>query len=323
LASNGGANDPDVSNERKCTEPSEQQLDDLQRQLRRRSIAFGIPSFNEGEGLVHTLKSLEHAVERLGLAPCPLILSDSSETTETVDAAREWARSAPIQLVVDRSERRRSAKEARNVIMDRARSDLLLQLDADVVLPTRSLYRLLVCLTRPPAPAVAVGSAVPDPAFGGVAHRASAWQLTATHRYASWLPENAVRAEGAFWGSWASFYRDYRFRVGLGPPVDDVDLAVQLRERGIPTRNCWKAFVYKVPADTLRDFAQQTKRGHAAVGPRRRTVRELGAAAIEASRDPVGAVLYLRARLRASRQAEAFRGRREEQWDVEQSTKRR
>jgi hypothetical protein len=90
------------------------------------------------------------------------------------------------------------------VIMDRARADLLLQLDADVLLPAGSLYRLLVCLVRPPAPAVTVGSAVPDPAFAGAAYRASGWHLKVTHRYASWLPETEVRAEAAFWGSWAS-----------------------------------------------------------------------------------------------------------------------
>jgi glycosyltransferase involved in cell wall biosynthesis len=287
------------------------------------SLAFGIPSYNEGSGIVHTLESLGRAVERLSLADCLLIVSDSSDTTETVDAVREWARKAPLRVDVDRSETRRSSKEARNVIMERARSELLLQLDADVLLPTVSLYHLLLCLTQVPFPAVATGSTAPDPSFGTREYKASAWQLKAARRYVSWLSADEVRAEAAFWGSRRAFYRDYRFPVGSGSAVDDVDLALHLRDNDIPTRNCWKAFVYKVPAGTLDDFFLQTHRGYAALGARRRTLKELGAALVEAATDPIGAGLYVRARIWAARKQRATRQAWVERWEVEQSTKRR
>src|SRR5215211_5668140 len=121
------------------------------------SISIGIPSYNEGSGVVHTLQSVYESVSSLDLVGSTLILSDSSETTATVDAARSWARGKEVELVIDRSERRRVLKEARNVLMARASSDVLVQVDADVILPPASLFNLLRCLTERPIPCVAVG----------------------------------------------------------------------------------------------------------------------------------------------------------------------
>jgi glycosyltransferase involved in cell wall biosynthesis len=294
----------------------------LREHLRNVSVSVGIPAFNEGPGIVHTLKSLFASLKHLGLADAPVILSDSSETSSTVDACRAWANEKGMRLVVDRSERRRSEKEARNVLMARASSDILIQIDADVVVPPGSLSHMLFCLTEPPTPQVAVGIAGPDPQFCGRKHKAGAWQLEVTRRYASWLPDDAVRAEGACWGAWQSFYRDFRFPLGRDSPHADVCLARHAAAEGIPTRNCWRAVVYKVPPGTLNDFFLQTQRWYAATDPRTRALRELGAAALEAALDPFGAAMYARARIWSARQQRRRRTRWREDWEVTQSTKR-
>jgi glycosyltransferase involved in cell wall biosynthesis len=302
--------------------PSAEQVAQLRGKLGSASVSFGIPSFNEGRGIVHTLESLGSALDRLEIPGCRLILSDSSATTETVDSAQEWARRRSIDLLVDRSERRRTSKEARNVIMNRAGSDLLVQMDADIVVPAESLYYMFLCLLKRPS-GVALGSTAPDPHFVSTCYRASAWQLKAVHRYASLLPPDAVRAEAAFWGAWRSFYRDFRFAPGEGSPVDDVDLAKHLHNNQVPTRNCWRAVAFKVPAGTMRDFLLQTHRGYAATEVRHRSWLEIGAALIEGVSDPVGAALYARARVWAAYQQRNQPHEWTEHWEVEESTKRR
>lgn len=272
--------------------------------------------------MVHTLQSVYESLLSLNLAGSTLILSDSSETTATVDAARSWARGKEVELLIDRSQRRRVLKEARNVLMDRASSDVLVQVDADVILPPTSLFSLLRCLTEPPVPCVAVGVASADPRFRSLRHRAAAWQLKATQRYASWLPDDAVRAEGACWGAWRSFYAEYRFPVGSDALGDDITLARHLSAHGLPVRSCAKAVVYKIPAGTIRDFMLQTHRFYASRGKARRGLPEYRAGAIEAVKDPLGAALYLYARIWSARTQRRRPNRWGEEWEPSGSTKR-
>jgi hypothetical protein len=271
---------------------------------------------------VHTLKSIYEGLLGLGLAGSTVILSDSSETSATVDAARSWASDKEVQLEVDRSEHRRVAKEARNVLMSRASSDLLIQVDADVIVPTTSLSHLLRCLTDPPTPFVAVGVASADPGFRGFDYKAAAWQLNVTRRYASSLPDDVIRAEAACWGAWRSFYGHYRFPVGADSLADDVTLARHLSAQELSVRNCANAVVYKTPAATLRDFMLQTHRTYAASGHSRRRPGEFRAAAIEAAKDPLGAALYAYARIWSAREQRRRPATWSEEWEASESTKR-
>jgi glycosyltransferase involved in cell wall biosynthesis len=311
-----------IRRERPLPQPAPHEVDELRRRLDNTSVSIGIPAFNEREGIVQTLDSVYESLSALGVPEAPIILSDSSDSTATVDAASEWARSKSAQLVIDRSDRRRTSKEARNVILDLATSDILIQADADVVVPPPSLLHLLRCLTAVPRPAVAVGATAPDPEFGGAARRASAWQLRATRRYASSLPEDAVRSEAAFWGGWRSFYRTFRFPIGSESVADDVCLAQYVIDHGLPARNCWQAVVEKVPAGTLHDFFLQTHRFYTAAGDRHRSFGELKAAAVEAAHDPLGAALYLHARLWSAREKRRSTKGLDEMWEVSRSTKR-
>src|SRR4051794_21742525 len=92
----------------RSTGPQPREQHEIRERLQQRSLTIGIPSFNEGPGIVHTLQSLFEGVLSLGLTGVTFILSDSSETTATVDAARSWAGGKDVLFVVDRSERQRS-----------------------------------------------------------------------------------------------------------------------------------------------------------------------------------------------------------------------
>jgi hypothetical protein len=284
-------------------------------------VSFGVPTYEEGAGVRDTLESLRTAATACGL-PCRVVLSDSSETTETVDAARSWAGAFPdVELVVDRSERRRSLKEANNAILEAAHSDVLVIAVGDVLVPADSLAELLVALATEPRPAVAFGCSFPDPAARGLQYRASAWQIRATWRLASLLPDDYPRADGALWGSWRSFYAGYRFPVGSGALHDDAELLHHLVEHRIPLRNAWRARALKIPAATYRDFRRQTSRWMQVAGSRRRLRQELHAAAQEAVRDPLGAAAYAASRARLAFERSGLE-RHTEHWEVTSSAKR-
>jgi glycosyltransferase involved in cell wall biosynthesis len=287
-------------------------------------ITFGVPSYNEGRTILPTLRSLADAARACGIDPIRLILSDSSETEETVETARAWARDENVKLIVDRSKRRRSIKEALNVILDNADAELLIVLVADVVIDVSSLKALLFELTDEPRPEVAIGCAAPDPAYRGRQYRASRWQLNVTRRTAGLMERDSPRAEGAFWGAWRTFYAGYRFPLETGSLADDVELVRHLKQEGIPARNASRALAYKVPAGTLEDFYYQTHRAYAAMDrdEGRPIIRGLITAAVEGLRDPLGAAAYVRARIWSARRHHKAPAEFGDLWPVSDSTKR-
>jgi glycosyltransferase involved in cell wall biosynthesis len=296
----------------------------IEGRLRNLTIQFGISSYNEGHGIVATLESIFQGARICGIRTPSFVLSDSSDTGETVSAAETWANTKSVSLVVDRSERRRSKKQAVNTIFERADSDLLVLVDADIVVLAEGLAALLTDLTSVPPPVMAFGAVVPDPSKRAIKYRASAWQMRAVHQLNSHLPSDAVRTEGAFWGAWRSFYKHYRFPLGRGSIYEDLELAEHIRDNRIGVRNSWRAVAYKVPAGSLRDFYLQTYRYYAAAreSPRRARRDLLFAAAAQARRDPVGAVLYVCARFWATLYHRRRPVKFEEQWDAAASTKR-
>ncbi|MGH9891027.1 MAG: glycosyltransferase [bacterium] len=295
----------------------------LSENLAEQSIEFGVPAYNEGKGVVETLASIHHAAQEIGVPNYAIILSDSSVTRETVEAAGTWATLTGVRIRIDRSEQRRSPKEALNNIFDLAEADALVLVDADVLIPSSSLAHLLFDLIDPPPPDIAVGSAGPDPAFRALRYRASIWQMNVTRRVAARRPRKAIRSEGAFWGTRKAFYRAYRFPIGTGSIADDVELARHARREGLHVRNSWRAEARKKPAGSLEDFYIQTYRSYAASGGLDRRPRDLRDVFLEASSDPLGALMYLLSRgwawRRARRRPDAF----EERWLVAESTKRR
>jgi glycosyltransferase involved in cell wall biosynthesis len=287
------------------------------------TVTVGVPSYNEGTGITPTLNSIADSARTIGLSQWELVVSDSSETTATVGAVEAWRHLHPdVSVRVDRSETRRSLKEALNSIFALCDSDILIATNADVLLEPASLSGLIDALLGPRRPLIAVGSAAPDAEYRALRHRASAWQLRAARRYAASLPPDEPRAEGALWACRREFYESYRFPIGHGALHDDVELMRHASSHGIPMANVWRAAAYKVPAGSLHDFYLQTTRWQQTAGERRRDRGELRAALAEAIRDPVGAVCYAYARAWVAAKERRDPVAHSEHWEVEHTTKR-
>lgn len=268
----------------------------LKGRLAKCSVAFVVPAYNEGPGIVCTLESLYTEMASVGLESSPIIVSDSSDTVATVDASVEWAQHQGASVVIDRCERRRSLKEALNVAFDRpeAQVDIVVTTVSDVTHRGGALAALLDQLVGPSHCAVAVGGVRPDPAYRALRYRAAAWQSCAVYRSAVLAGPRAVRAEGAFWGARHEFLRQFRYPLGEGSPVDDVELARAVIRQGVAFANVPDAVVYKVPAGSFRDFVAMTRRSHEAIdGTPPRNAAALRATALEAAVDPLGFACYV------------------------------
>lgn len=294
------------------------------------TVGFGIPAYNEGDGILPTLRSLWEGLVTLRLMASPVILSDSYDEAGLSSAppASLWAHSVGARLEVDSADRRRSTKEALNVVFDRAQCDVLILVNADVLLPTRSLLTMLQYLFAPPRPMAAIGATLPDPACTGLRHRAGAWQLRAVTRAASLAPRSigpdSFRAEGAFWGTWRAFYSAHRLPVGSGSIHDDVEVTRALINGGYPCLNAADATVYKIPTGSLVDLCSGQVRGRAAAPEHKRRGTEYLAAAMEAARDPLGALLYCMGRIWCLRnRGRLIRESAAEHYRVSGTTKRR
>ncbi|MDA8265379.1 MAG: glycosyltransferase family A protein [Actinomycetota bacterium] len=291
----------------------------------RPSIAIVLPAYGEGRGITPTLESLWHGMKALGISGAPVFLSDSSPDSATVDAATTWANTSGASLVIDHSDVRRSLKAALNVALAWCRSDLMLVTVADVIVPTDSLASLLGTLLADPRPAIAVGVAKPDPTARGLCYKAGAFQLRTVAREVDLRPPE-MRAEGALWGAWRSFYEELRFPEGVGSIADDVELAKAVAARGVRAVTSKGALVYKIPAGTLRDFCLQTRRFYyatAGMRTRRRDWLSYGALVQEAACDPIGALCYAAYRLYGAAFASRFAAAaHSETWDPSPSTKR-
>jgi hypothetical protein len=293
------------------------------------TVTFGISAYNAGDGVLPTLKSLWEGVCKLRLVNTRWILSESHDQPglSSAEPATSWARAVGAKLDVDSSDRRRSIKEALNVVFDRAQSDVLIVVVDDVMIPADSLVAMLHCLFAPPRPVAAIGGAMPDPAFSEVRRRAGAWQLRAVNRAALLMSRSigpkSLRSEGAFWGVRRSFYRTYRFPIGSGSIHDDIELSRALVAGGYECRSAPEAFAYKVPPGSLLDLCSGTMRFRVAAPNHRRSRIEYAAALTEAARDPIGAFLYgigrLYCRLNRSRLVEDA----SEHWRVSETTKRK
>jgi hypothetical protein len=298
---------------------------ELVTQLTTHTVSFGIPAYNEGKGIVPTLNSLWAGMRELGILDAPIIVSDSANTAPLAAAPHvtAWAAQVGGHVIVDHSDRRRSQKEALNNIFEIADSDLLIQVNADVLVPTSSLAALFRHLLAEPRPFIAIGGILPDPAFNGLERRAGAWQMRSVWRAAYRMPRDAVRSEGAFWGAWRKFYANFHYRVGGGSLADDVELAAAIHRDGIPVHNAADAFVYKVAPGSLQDFCSGLVRWSGASPQYRRGRSEYSAALIEAVRDPAGAALYSLGLIWCLANRRRFRTEAvSEMWTPLQSTKR-
>ncbi|MDA8331927.1 MAG: glycosyltransferase family 2 protein [Candidatus Dormibacteraeota bacterium] len=287
------------------------------------TLTVGITSYNEGAAITATLNSLWSALSTLGRQNAFFILSDSSDSDATLQAVKAWADRASPRMAIYHSDKRRSLKEALNEILERATSDLLICVNADVVVPADSLKKLLQHLQGEMRCDIAIGTSLPAWRGRGLAGRASTWQLNVVYRLACRRPSNALRADGVFWGSRKAFYSSFRYKIAEGSIADDVQLTEALSGSSWKVRNAFDAVVLKVPASSLRDFAVTALRSFAANTNHVDTPGRAAAAFAEALSDPVGALCYLIARTYTAARRRALRPlAATEYWEIAATTKR-
>jgi len=292
------------------------------------TVAIGIPAFNEGDGVIPTLRSLWVGLSDLHLTDARVILIDSFDNASlsSAEPATRWANEVGANIEVESVSRRRSKKEALNAVFERAKSDVLVLVDADVLVPSQSLKTLLYQLFTMPRPVAVIGSTLPDPTYSRMNYRGGAWQLRAVTRAALMAPRSitaaAFRVEGAFWGAWRSFYATYRIPIESGSIHEDVEVMRALVAGGYSSRNVAEAFVYKVPPGSLHDLCFGTVRGEVALGKRTRASREYVAGAIETTRDPLGAILYGYAMIWCRVNRSRLTPYASEKWRILETTKR-
>ncbi len=288
-------------------------------------VTVAVPSYGEGPGIIPTLVSLWDGMVQLGVPDAAMFLSDSSPDSATVDAACQWASSAGCRLMVDHSDRRRSLKQALNVALAFCETDVVAVTNADVVVPAASLAYLLEPICALQSADVVAGVAAPDRSVKDVRHRAGAFQLNVVRRLVR-TGGSSLRAEGALWAAHRRFYADWRFPIGQGSVADDVELARAVEARGFRGLAVADAVVLKVPPGTIRDFCLQTRRFYFATADDRPAVRsgaEWRAFGTEATRDPLGALLYVAYRGVAAVTARRWaQSAHSELWEPSMSTKR-
>lgn len=272
-------------------------ISQVRQAIAHRVIVFVVPSYLDGRSIIEPLASLWAAANALGLGHSPIILSDSGDSYDTVDAARDWARSAGAPLQVNHSNERRSQKAALNaafvepVVRD---ADLVVVMVSDVTIVPESLAALLGCLLEGDR-VVAFGVGPPDRRYLSVRSMAGAWLMDAVVRWARSLPaEDAPHVLGAFWAARRELFDKVSFTENQGSLADDVFLAKAVHALGLHTGNAWAAEAVGLPRGTLKELAQLIERGHVAVPTRRKLdILKIRAASVQAILDPRGFILYV------------------------------
>ena len=249
--------------------------------------------------------SLDASVRTWSEGPYTLVLSHSSPTDDISDQTREWelvelaALSwSTIPRIGDKLRRRSNVAFSKSEV---ARADYVMVTNDDVVIDLDCAFNLLGALNENMDATIAVGCVRPDPSFSKGNRRAGAFQLNVVASIANELPLAAARAEGAIWATRGSFASSYRYPVGEGSIVDDVELISYIRTQRLLALNIPRAIVYKVPPSSFLDFANQTRRSSSVAEPSGAAAVWLAinfhVFALELMRDPLGASRYVAYRI--------------------------
>jgi hypothetical protein len=268
-----------------------------------------IAAYNEQARIADCL----HAIQR---SPLPAsfrwrqwILIDDASADATVAAMTAWRDShsrSPVDIVRNPERLGKAGaieRTHRRLVDEGFFGDVVVIVDADVLVEAVTLAELLEPLAAHPATAVVTGIGWPDQRTWG--RRASAFQLLLTARLTRSLGPDIVRAEGRLTAYRVGPFAEMTWRPGY--VHDDTQMAAFALRRGLRGHSSSRARVVVTPARGYRDFYNQTYRSYAA---RRALVAAGGpelvqagplqagvAVATAARQDPVGAAAYLAARL--------------------------
>lgn len=222
-------------------------------------VSVGIPSYNEGLGLLRVLKQL--VSQRLrGSKIKEVIVSDDSddETPKLVEEFQDKVK-PPYELILLHHERRRGVASAWNEIFSTAKGDAVILYDADISLEPDTSANLLKPLTESKEVGLAASNTIPSRGRG-IAGRASAavakWLRIIRMRY----PQSQFTVMGRGVAARAELIE----KVRIPRNVLAVDLYLQCAAHKLGWKVAYvdEARVYFKPSETFRDFTSQIVRAY-------------------------------------------------------------
>jgi glycosyltransferase involved in cell wall biosynthesis len=230
-----------------------------------RTISVGIPTYNESANIEFLLDDIDRSFREINGADNfdQILISDSGSDDGTQEKVRSWGKRNPhVKISLLEHSIRVGKFENLNVIFSNATSDVLVCLDADVRLPSKSLGKLLSHFEAGcSAPYVVWGTDIPS--RSDLHYRASAFQMNLENRKRELLPTDTAFPAGVFFALKREVY--FHFRFTAGRIADDMSLADFVLEHKLKAKQDTEAFVIATPAGSVLDFYLQTYRGIAAM----------------------------------------------------------
>jgi len=187
-----------------------------------------IPVYNGGAGLELGLKALTASA----CPPDEIIVVDDTSTDASASLAARFG-----ATVLSLQGGPRGPARARNHGAASARGDVLVFLDADVVVHPDTLGRIKACLTELPEIAALFGSYDADPPAPGLVSR----YKNLLHHY---IHQHGRPEASTFWAGCGAIRRNIFRAVGgfdesfLTAAVEDIEFGARLRRRGYRIRLC-------------------------------------------------------------------------------------
>jgi cellulose synthase/poly-beta-1,6-N-acetylglucosamine synthase-like glycosyltransferase len=223
------------------------------------AITVGTVAFNEARSIAKSLRSILVAVQLLGNLSEVIVVA-SGCTDQTVEQVWRVVDTSPTIQLVDGTQRL-SKCEGLNVVAGRARGEILIFVDADLIVHDEALRILSQAFAEDPTLSVAYGRMVPTKGASRLWTTVGAWTASALDTIRGlpdgsglWLvcgPLFAVRAS-----AWMNLPK--------GLMSDDVYVGLSAQSKGLRIRYLRNAIAYGLYPQTLRDYLDQKLRNRMA-----------------------------------------------------------
>ena len=186
------------------------------------SITIIIPAYNAAVTLPQCLEAIANSVHH----PAEVIVVNDGSTDKTARIAEQFG------AIVVGMDKRSGPAAARNLGAEAARYDLLLFVDADVMVSVDAIGKIEAAFTSDPELSGLIGSYD----FAPTGHGFVSDYRNLLHSY---IHQNGKRRTIAFWGACGAIRKQVFFEVGgfdvgyTRPSIEDIELGCRLRHRGL------------------------------------------------------------------------------------------
>lgn len=217
------------------------------------TISVVIPAYNSAETLVKTLTSLRNS----SIQPDEIQVIDDASTDGTAAVCAAFP-----QVWYYRFDQNRGPAAARNKGVQLTRSEVVVFVDADVVLKPEALPNIVVFFSENPQRAALTGIYDATPANRGIFPRYKAWQCLSHYMD---LPE--VGPTTVFWTGIAAIKRDFFHQIGgfdeAAPGLEDIDFGRKIIRSGQPIYlNKQVVAQHHFPVTLGQNFRDHYQRGY-------------------------------------------------------------